>query len=352
MSDDPSGTPAGRPDDLGVRAWWQGVAADVAARTGEPKVAGDLLQAFAAGPAAAFPVPGSGRTVERYDGLRALGEADLTVGRLAEAHLDALAICAELGAGPLPQGSVWAVWAAEPPTARVDAGRDGERWRLTGRKAWCSGAGIVSHALVTAHAEDGPRLFAVDLSDPTARPVDDPWPALALSGTDTRSVDFDATPAMPVGSAGEYVGRPGFWHGAAGVAAVWLGGATAIAGALFAAARRRSLGDIDLAHLGAVAAALSAGGASLERAARAFDADPRNQAGAAEATARSARAVVEAAATEAIDRVGRALGPAPLAFDVAHARRVSDLQLYLRQSHADRDLAALGRAIVEIDRLP
>ena len=54
------------------------------------------------------------------------------------------------------------------------------------------------------------------------------------------------------------------------------------------------------------------------------------------------RAVVEAAATTTIERVGRALGPRPLATDAAHSRRVTDLAVYLRQSHAERDLAALG----------
>jgi hypothetical protein len=47
-----------------------------------------------------------------------------------------------------------------------------------------------------------------------------------------------------------------------------------------------------------------------------------------------------------LTQVGHALGPAPLAFDEEHARRVADLQLYVRQHHAERDLAALGRAVL------
>jgi hypothetical protein len=35
-----------------------------------------------------------------------------------------------------------------------------------------------------------------------------------------------------------------------------------------------------------------------------------------------------------------------LATDETHLRRVADLQLYLRQSHADRDLADLGRRLI------
>jgi len=33
---------------------------------------------------------------------------------------------------------------------------------------------------------------------------------------------------------------------------------------------------------------------------------------------------------------------APLAFDEEHARRAADLELYIRQHHAERDLARLG----------
>ena len=55
------------------------------------------------------------------------------------------------------------------------------------------------------------------------------------------------------------------------------------------------------------------------------------------------RAIVESAAALTLDRVGRALGATPLATDAAHTVAVSDLLVYLRQSHAERDLAALGR---------
>ena len=49
------------------------------------------------------------------------------------------------------------------------------------------------------------------------------------------------------------------------------------------------------------------------------------------------------AADEAITRTGRALGPGPLCQDGRHAQRVADLSIYIRQSHAERDLAELGR---------
>jgi alkylation response protein AidB-like acyl-CoA dehydrogenase len=303
-----------------------------------------------------LPVPGGGRTAERFRTLAEIARVDLDLARLAEAHADAQAIIVELtGDAPdrlLPPrpGSgrrLWGVWAANPPTAAVTAIQTPDGWRIDGTKPWCSGAGCADAALVTAQAVDGYRLFAVDLHDPSAEPVDGTWPARSMSGSDARSVRFSDTPATPVGGIDGYLTRSGFWHGAVGVAAVWLGGAVEVAEPLWAAARRRPLHPHALAHAGAADAALAAARSTVEEAATAFDADPGNTSADAELVARRARAVVERAAVEVIDRVARALGAAPLALDAGHAKRVGDLQLYLRQSHAERDLEALGQLLVD-----
>jgi alkylation response protein AidB-like acyl-CoA dehydrogenase len=297
------------------------------------------------------PLPGHGRTATRFDVLATVGELDLTIGRLVEAHTDAVAILAELGARPVRPGEFWGVWAAEPPNAKVLAARDADgRWRLSGRKAWCSGAGICSNALVTAHADDGARLFAVDMTASGVSLGDSAWQSSALVGADTRSVDLDTVAAEAVGEPGDYVERPGFWHGAVGVAAVWYGGASGVAATLLAAGRRGRTDDITLAHLGAVDVALGAARSILDSAAAAIDADPMDRGGRAAVVARRTRGVVEASATAVVDHVGRALGPAPLATNREHARRVTDLQMYLRQSHAERDLADLGNRLLEADQ--
>ena len=59
------------------------------------------------------------------------------------------------------------------------------------------------------------------------------------------------------------------------------------------------------------------------------------------------RALVEAVSTEVMQRVGRALGAGPLCHDQAHARRVADLTVYLRQHHAERNLAELGALVAD-----
>jgi hypothetical protein len=148
-----------------------------------------------------------------------------------------------------------------------------------------------------------------------------------------------------VGGPGAYLGRPGFWHGGVGVAACWHGAATGVAGALRDAVAAGLASPHALAHLGGVDAALAASETALRAAADEIDADPEDREGGAERRARVVRAIAERAASETLDRVGRALGAGPLCHDRAHARRVADLTVYLRQSHAEGDLEALGRLV-------
>jgi hypothetical protein len=293
-----------------------------------------------------LPAPGSGQTARRWLKLAALTERDVVAGRLAEAHTDAAAILAELG-GPAPApGQLWGVWAAESAEAVVTVTEDGATAILDGTKPWCSGAGLCTHALITARRDDNVRgLYAVELSQPQVIPLTHSWRNAGMRGSDTRSVQLCNATAVPVGRPGEYLDRAGFWHGAMAVAACWLGGARGVAGPLYRAVadeHNSASGDVHAhAHLGAIDAALAAGEAMLLSAACYVDAQPHGDR--AELIARRVRAVVEHAADEAITRTGRALGPKTLALDGEHAQRVADLTLYVRQSHAERDLAALGR---------
>ena len=292
-----------------------------------------------------LPLPGAGQTRARWLRLSAVAREDVVVGRLVEAHADADAILHEITGSRVGAGQWWGVWAAEPPTPRLDAERNGTSWLLTGAKAWCSGAGMCSHALVTAHDGDERRLFAVDLGQPGVLVGQGGWQARGMQRSATEQVAFDAVSATLVGSGEAYLSRAGFWHGSAGVAACWLGGAEAVADTLRTAAARRRLDDHARAHLGAVDAALAGSRWTLLGAADEVDADPADITG-ARVRALRVRAVVEAAASLVLDRVGRALGPGPLAQDARHAAAVADLGIYLRQSHAERDLATLGAMAV------
>jgi hypothetical protein len=303
-----------------------------------------LVRKWLASGALELPLPAGGATLLRWLRLAELTETDVVAGRLSEAHTDAIAILAEL-TGPEPEtGQLWGVWAAESPDAVVYARGSGDAVTLDGAKAWCSGAGLCSHALVTARVESGERgLFAVPLDQPEVRPLPSNWRNAGMAESDTRSVQFSGAAALPVGKPGEYLSRPGFWHGAIGVSACWLGGVRAVATPLYERAADRDVDAHTLAHLGAVDAAVFAAETCLMAAAAEVDADPLNRKGRAEVTARRTRAVVETAVDEAINRTARALGPAPLCQDARHAQRVADLTIYVRQSDAERDLERLGR---------
>ena len=313
----------------------------------EDVVAGDVDAAvrLAVELGRAMPLPASGRTLERWELLASVAAVDLTAARVLEAHSDALAVLAESGEAPVPPGGSWGVFAAEQPGTRLTAhGDDGTGWTLTGRKPWCSLAGRLTHALVTAHAGDRPRLFAVSLTHPGVSVVPDTWHARGLADVTSGPIDLVDVPATPVGDPGWYLRRPGFAHGGIGVAACWFGGAVGVARALRSAARRRPMDQLAAWHLGEVDVELTTARAVLRESAAAVDAH-RAQGADGEDLALRARAVVAGSAERILARVGHALGPAPLTLDDDHARRVADLTVYLRQHHAERDLARLGESV-------
>jgi alkylation response protein AidB-like acyl-CoA dehydrogenase len=292
-----------------------------------------------------LPLPGSGATWQRFAAFADLAEEDLSLARLAEGHADAVAILAELGGPPAAPGSRWGVWAANPPGPNVTARRRNGGWVLTGTKQYCSGARVCTHALVTAAAGDEARLFAVAVAD--LEPRDGSWPATGMAGSDTLDVGFPGVAAEPVGPPDGYTSRPGFSHGGAGVAACWYGGARGVARALERAAAKRDVGPHALAHLGAIDIGLRTARAALAEAAGEIDADPGDLRGAGTPRALRVRALTEAVASDVLARTGRALGAGPLSHDESHSRAVADLTVYLRQHHAERDLARLGELVAE-----
>ena len=304
------------------------------------------------------PLPGGGRTAERLEILATVGATDLTAARVVEPHLDALAILAEAAADGLDvdlaalgayDSASWGVFAAEGPGVRVDATQSDAHWSLTGTKPWCSLGGRLSHALITAHTDAGRRLFAISLRDAGIEVPADQWQARGLTHVTSGPIVLHRVPAVPVGAAGWYLHRPGFAWGGIGVAAVWWGGAIGLGRALHRRCQAAADQQILQMHLGAVDAALFATGTTLQAAADAIDGgsatDPN-------VLASRVRVVAHDAAELVLNRVGHALGPAPLALDDRHARRVADLTLYLRQHHAERDQAALGTSLLSANGAP
>jgi len=292
------------------------------------------------------PVPGSGSTRDVWEGLAILGAFDLGVARAVEPHLDAIAILDQAGIPPEQLGAAdatWGVFAAEGGDDPLTATRVDGRWTLTGTKPWCSLAGQLDHALVTAHMVEGKRgLFAVALRDESVTVPEGQWHARGLSEIPSGPVIFRAAAATQVGDAGWYLSRPGFAWGGIGVAACWYGGAVGLARALFARAGE-SPDPIMATHLGAVDEQLQSARRALAEAAELVDLGPASASGSV--LAKRVRGTVADACESVLQHVAHALGPAPLALDEQHAKRVVDLELYIRQHHAERDAASLGSAI-------
>ncbi len=304
---------------------------------------------------AAVPTPGRGRTLERWETLATAARADVAGARVLEPHLDALAILAEASAeGHLSDAdlarmgadaySSWGVFAAEGVDARLEArpGDDGT-WLLTGVKPWCSLADCVSHALVTAWTSATERrLFLVSMREPTVHPQRDGWVSRGLAQIRSTSVEFVDAVAVPVGDDGWYLRREGFWWGGVGVAACWWGGALPLLDALAHAAARPDADQLAHAYYGAADARMWAARLALTDAASRAD---RMEPAPVRLISERVRAVVADAVEAVLATADRALGPGPLASDEAHARRVGDLRIYLRQHHAERDLARLSRSL-------
>lgn len=331
--------------------------------------AGVRMQQLAGGGCALLPQPGQGHTLQRWRALAEVARHDLSLVKLYEGHTDALAILRELQAPEQVAGSdadsLWGTWAAEAPGERVTllpAGGQGAipadghaaEVLLTGTKPWCSGAEHASHALLTAWHPDGrgPQLVAVDLLQPGVTVSTHHWRAIGMADSASADVSFQQVRAVCVGGEGDYLRRPGFWHGGAGIAACWWGGALALGESLHRAVVPSTAAPphpFRLAALGRVDVALGTTRALLHEAADWIDAHPAED---AFRVALRVRQAAEACARQVLDEAGRSLGATPFCRDADFARRAADLPVFIRQSHADRDDAALGERLASQEQSP
>ncbi len=281
--------------------------------------------------------------------LYAVGRRDLPLGRLFEGHVDALQIVTRLGTPAMAErvialaerGAALGVWnadlAGEP--LGLAAGQ------LTGGKSFASGAGLLSHALVSADADGGRQLLLLDL-DATPPAIDRGWwKVIGMARSETHVVrwtDAAVGPEALVGVPGDYVREPWFSGGALRFVAVQAGGVAA----LFDHVRDHlvAAGRTEDPHQQARLAALFglaelAAGAVRGAAAHAFDGGEAPLARVA-----AARMQVADLAERAIALAQTAVGLQGLF--VAHplAAAVTDLMVYLRQPAPDAQAARAGRA--------
>lgn len=283
--------------------------------------------------------PGEGRTLSRWQTLAQVAATDLNLVKWFESHLDALSILHELGY-TAEHDAIYAVWAAEggPQPLRV------QDHHCYGMKAWCSGAGIVEKALMTYRDEQQQsQLILVDLRDANIQIDHSVWQAVGMAQTATANISFDHVAVEKIAGPNAYLDRPGFWHGAAGVAACWYGASSRLAQQLFNQLQNKPH-PFKAMYLGEISTALHINRQYFYEIAQRIDQSPHQT---HEYNIRMLRQFTEQTARLVMEKVGLALGAAPYCQDGHFARLIADLSVFIRQTHGAFDLAQIGELTIE-----
>lgn len=306
------------------------------------------LREIATGCGTVLPKPGSGATPARFAALADWAARDLSLARLAEGHVDALAVLEEAGLEPNSRAT-YGVWAARPRAGGTTAHLAADGWHLAGAKPFCSGGTSIDRALVTAECNDGYRLFDVSVAENVVGVHPGSWPAVGMADSLSETLDFGGPPvptSRAVGSPNFYLERPGFWFGGTGVAACWYGGARGLVERVL-----RSVGphpsELVVVELGHAVAHIDLMRRAIEQAAQEIDADPEDHGGAAKRRAFVIRHTVHDSAQQVLVHSAAAGGARPLCLDSEQAHRAADLYVYLAQYHGPEDANVLGHMACE-----
>jgi alkylation response protein AidB-like acyl-CoA dehydrogenase len=299
-----------------------------------------LRQAGALAPP--LPVLGTGKADELAALLRLAGQGNLSVGRILEAHVNALHLIARYGSVPPADDRLFALWVTDPTEGGLQMRRAGNRICLNGGKQFCSAAGHATGALVTARDEDGDtRMLVLKLGiGETVTPL--PSPLQGMRAAVTGAVDFtgcDVPADSLLGGTGDYLREPDFSAGAWRGSAVALGGLIALVD--HATAQLRQTGRLDSPHVQA-----RLGHALIARetsrlwvdAAAAIAEDGGAETARRVATVGLARIAVETACLDTMRLVQRSLGLSSFRQGNPIELICRDLGTYLRQPAPDEVL--------------
>lgn len=274
--------------------------------------------------------------------LRILGQGNLAVGRLFEAHVNALQLIVVFGnpsqveraASNVRDGHLFGLWVTDPigHTLALDAGA------LRGSKGPCSGGGYVTRALVTILTAIGTQMAVVPIDNTVGiEPMRDALQGMrACSNAVVRFHDTPVPDNAIIGSPGDYLREPLLSAGAWRTTAVTLGGLDALVAATKSQLARRGhqgallqqdrLGRMliaqETARLWTIAAAQTAENGNPPIADRV-------------AYVNLARIAVESACLDAMRLAQRALGLAAFLRPNPVERLLRDLAVYLRQPAPD-----------------
>jgi hypothetical protein len=282
--------------------------------------------------------------------LYRVGREDLPLGRLFEGHVDALQIVSRYGSDAqrarlrqlADAGAASGVWNADLPGEGLRLESD----LLDGGKAFASGAGVLTHALVTADVPGGRQLVFVDLAR-TMPAVDRRfWNVVGMQRSETHVVRWNHAPLMPddlIGAPGDYVRQPWFGGGALRFAGVQAGGIAALVDGTRDHLVRA--GRADDPHQAGRLAALYGLAQAAANAVRDAAAGWFGDEAARLPLVAAARAAVYDAGGKAIMIAQEAVGVQALFATHPLAARITDLSMYLRQPGPDAQRMQVGAAV-------
>jgi len=163
-----------------------------------------------------------------------LGRGNLAIARLYEAHVNALLLIDRFGSASLvaqmandaAEGHIFALWVTDSVNAPLALRRHTEGFILDGGKAFCSGGGVATRALITAATDTGTQMLMVAL-EPNKRVSPSSVRLSGMRAAITGSVDFSGMMVERgslLGDVDDYMGEPIFSAGA------WRGSACALGG--------------------------------------------------------------------------------------------------------------------------
>ncbi|MEA2210829.1 MAG: hypothetical protein QOF83_777 [Solirubrobacteraceae bacterium] len=288
--------------------------------------------------------------------VRRVAQADGSVGRIFDGHLNAVERIAVQGPPALAERELEAVragelragvWGGDPAPgegerATVLTKDNGEV--LRGVKTFCSGAGGLQRALVLARSPAGgpPVSVWIDLTDARVE-VDPSWyRSHGLRASVSHRVVFHDVPLLAIlGRPGSIAAQPWFARDALRTAASWAGMAdAAVGGALGELTGRVERGPLESLAAGRILTSHRTISVWLDAAGRAMDADSADL----PAIALHARAAIAQACRSLLDEAARACGSRPFARGGTLDRARRDLEVFLLQHRLDPLLARAGEA--------
>lgn len=279
------------------------------------------------------------------------GRRDLPLGRLLEGHVDAVQVVRRYGSErqvdrlrhALGEGAMLGVWNAALPGEPLHL--DGDR--LSGGKSYASGAGVLTHALVTADSEGGTQLLLLDLARAVPAIDRNWWHVTGMQRSETHQVRWDGATIHVedrIGAPDLYAREPFFSGGALRFVAVHAGGMAGVCDRArdHLVATGRAEDPIQATRL-AELFWLADGAAAIVRrtATQWFETDGETRL----AKVAAARLAVAEATGRSIALAQEAVGLAGQFLTHPLSAMLTDLAVYLRQPAPDAQRLRVGRAV-------